>query len=638
MKTRITYIVLTLFMVSSIQGQIKIGDNPQNLDPSSVLELESSSRVLVITRMTTTQMESTSPLRGAMVYNIDTQCIHFYTGTLWENLCNRPDEQTFTTDAIVNFSPSIVITQDGNNYNFEVGEIRGENIVDTSINGQLDIQPGSITGQQLQDASISFDKLAFGDNTGEILQWNGAEWTLVNASGLAITEVDGVIGNEVVGPFDTTLTLEGTGDGADPFRLDVSVGGIGTNEIANNAVRADKINADVAGIGLIQAVDGSLEVDVTDFSGDGDISSTDGTIAITGTTTNALFEDISLDVADDAINADKINADVAGIGLIQAVDGSLEVDVTDFSGDGDISSTDGTIAITGTTTNALFEDISLDVADDAITLAKIADGDAGVPDQVMQWDGTDWTLEDGSALTQVISGTIGSIFFSDGAGSLLENNTNLFWDDSFASGTGALGVGTNTPQAKLHVKEVGGNNLSYGLQIQNEDGTNSGGSASGILFSVESLGNYGKGALAYERNNNFGRGDFHFLQNSAENNGLPGLADAVMTLKNDGKVGVGTTVPNSTLETAGSFAASIVTTIGNITLGEANYTVILNGNHSITLPPANTCQGRIYIIKNTTGFNPTISSYFDSIGAATTTISNGVIQLQSDGTNWQQIN
>ncbi|MEP5614836.1 MAG: hypothetical protein ABJP76_01920, partial [Flavobacteriaceae bacterium] len=570
MKTRITYIVLTLFMVSSIQGQIKIGDNPQNLDPSSVLELESSSRVLVITRMTTTQMESTSPLRGAMVYNIDTQCIHFYTGTLWENLCNRPDEQTFTTDAIVNFSPSIVITQDGNNYNFEVGEIRGENIVDTSINGQLDIQPGSITGQQLQDASISFDKLAFGDNTGEILQWNGAEWTLVNASGLAITEVDGVIGNEVVGPFDTTLTLEGTGDGADPFRLDVSVGGIGTNEIANNAVRADKINADVAGIGLIQAVDGSLEVDVTDFSGDGDISSTDGTIAITGTTTNALFEDISLDVADDAIsadkinadvagigliqavdgslevdvtdfsgdgdisstdgtiaitgtttnalfedisldvaddaiNADKINADVAGIGLIQAVDGSLEVDVTDFSGDGDISSTDGTITITGTTTNALFEDISLDVADDAITLAKIADGDAGVPDQVMQWDGTDWTLEDGSALTQVISGTIGSIFFSDGAGSLLENNTNLFWDDSFASGTGALGVGTNTPQAKLHVKEVGGNNLSYGLQIQNEDGTNSGGSASGILFSVESLGNYGKGALAYERNNNFGR-------------------------------------------------------------------------------------------------------------------------------------
>ncbi|MEP5430284.1 MAG: hypothetical protein ABJP86_14160, partial [Flavobacteriaceae bacterium] len=547
MKTRITYIVLTLFMVSSIQGQIKIGDNPQNLDPSSVLELESSSRVLVITRMTTTQMESTSPLRGAMVYNIDTQCIHFYTGTLWENLCNRPDEQTFTTDAIVNFSPSIVITQDGNNYNFEVGEIRGENIVDTSINGQLDIQPGSITGQQLQDASISFDKLAFGDNTGEILQWNGAEWTLVNASGLAITEVDGVIGNEVVGPFDTTLTLEGTGDGADPFRLDVSVGGIGTNEIANNAVRADKINADVAGIGLIQAVDGSLEVDVTDFSGDGDISSTDGTIAITGTTTNALFEDISLDVADDAINADKINADVAGIGLIQAVDGSLEVDVTDFSGDGDISSTDGTITITGTTTNALFEDISLDVADDAITLAKIADGDAGVPDQVMQWDGTDWTLEDGSALTQVISGTIGSIFFSDGAGSLLENNTNLFWDDSFASGTGALGVGTNTPQAKLHVKEVGGNNLSYGLQIQNEDGTNSGGSASGILFSVESLGNYGKGALAYERNNNFGRGDFHFLQNSAENNGLPGLADAVMTLKNDGKVGIGEIDPQAQL-------------------------------------------------------------------------------------------
>ncbi|KQC29732.1 hypothetical protein AAY42_07395 [Flagellimonas eckloniae] len=1033
-----------------MQGQIKIGDNPQNLDPSSVLELESNSRVLVITRMTTTQMENTSPLRGALVYNTDTQCVHFYTGTLWENLCNRPDEQTFTTDAIVNFSPTLVITQDGSNFNFEVGEIRGENIVDTSINGEMDIQPGSITGQQLQDASISFDKLAIGDNTGEILQWNGAQWTLVDIAGLSVTEIDGIVGNEVVGPFDTTLRLEGTGDSTNPFLLDVSVGGIGTSEIANDAVTANKIDVSVAGTGLNQAVDGSLEVDVATFA-DGDVTSTDGTIALTGTTTNAIFEDINFDVADnaitnakmaddaintdeivdDAVTADKIDVSVAGTGLNQAVDGSLEVDVATFA-DGDITSTDGTIALTGTTTNAIFEDINFDVADNAITNAKMADNaintdeivddavtadkidvsvagtglnqavdgslevdvatfadgditstdgtivltgtttnaifedvnfdvadnaitnakmaddaintdeivddavtadkigttgvtdankvlgtdtagepqwqdaanlatslgqdvtstngsitgiqadaalvamdlevnvdgttievdatnglqipdnaitnakmaddaintdeivddavtankigttgvtdankvlgtdtagdpqwqdaanlatslgqdvtstngsitgtqadaalvamdlevnvdgttievdatnglqvpdggitlaklaDAAADDQILQWNATStaWELADGSALQQTINGTLGSIFFSDGAGSLLENNTNLFWDNTFDSGNGALGLGTTTPQTKLHIREAAGNNLTYGLQLQNANNNASGGSAAGILFSVEATGNFGKGALVYERNQNFAKGDFHFLQNIASttdnpdltdavmtikntgevgigelnpnaqlhvkrsagnnlfyglqlqnsnnnntggsasgilfaveatgnygkgalvyerkdqnakgdfhflqnddnNQNVPDLSHAIMTIKNDGKVGVGTTAPNSTLQTTGSFSAPIVSTLGNTTLDASHYTVILDGLHSITLPVANTCQGRIYIIKNPTAFNPTISSYFDSVGASTTTIPTGVVQLQSDGTNWQQIN
>ncbi|MBT8282492.1 MAG: hypothetical protein KJO86_02050, partial [Muriicola sp.] len=49
--------------------QIKIGDNPQNIDPSSILELESTTRAFVINRVTTGQMNAIVPIEGAMVYN-----------------------------------------------------------------------------------------------------------------------------------------------------------------------------------------------------------------------------------------------------------------------------------------------------------------------------------------------------------------------------------------------------------------------------------------------------------------------------------------------------------------------------------------------------------------------------------------
>lgn len=104
------------------------------------------------------------------------------------------------------------------------------------------------------------------------------------------------------------------------------------------------------------------------------------------------------------------------------------------------------------------------------------------------------------------------------------------------------------------------------------------------------------------------------------------------------QVGVGTTSPLSTLDVNGSLSLEITTTVGNLTLDETNHTIVLSGNHVITLPVANTCQGRIYVVKNPTTNSPTISTYNNLKGNATTSISSETtIKLQSDGTNWQQI-
>ena len=251
MKKYFFSLLLGVFVISSIQSQIKIGNNPQNIDASSVLELESNSRVLVITRINDAQMNTITPLEGALVYNIDEECVFYYDGNVWVNLCeenifNETFEvvgedlvltdstgdsvsvplsdlgvYTFTNDPV--FNPvdndnTIVITQTGDNVNLEVGEITGFNIVDSSINGFLDIQDGSIVNSKLQDDSV--------DRT--------------------------------------------------------------------------KIDANVAGVGLTQAPDGSLDVDVTQITGTGTLSST-GTITVTGDPANSLFNNVGLDVADDAI-------------------------------------------------------------------------------------------------------------------------------------------------------------------------------------------------------------------------------------------------------------------------------------------------------------------------------------------------
>ncbi|WP_425234465.1 hypothetical protein [Ulvibacterium sp.] len=160
MKANIVLLSIGLLVCSLANGQIKIGDNPQNIDPASVLELESDSRVLVITRINTQQMENIVPNPGALVYNTDTQCIHYFDGVQWANLCDSAD-LTFTTDPIENDLSTIFITRNDDIINLEVApnSIRTEQIVNGGVNG-VDIQDNSIGPNKLADDAVGRDELS----------------------------------------------------------------------------------------------------------------------------------------------------------------------------------------------------------------------------------------------------------------------------------------------------------------------------------------------------------------------------------------------------------------------------------------------------------------------------------------------
>ncbi|MEP2238418.1 MAG: hypothetical protein ABJI22_08665 [Maribacter sp.] len=159
MKAVIFFIFFTVLAAPTVFGQIKIGDNPQNIDASSVLELESTSKVLVITRVTTLEMEAITPQRGGMVYNTDTECINYYDGTQWVNLCDAVDF-SITNDPIINGRSTIEITETAGSINLEVAKnsILGDNIIDGGI-GPDDIQDNSITQEKLAAESVGSSEL-----------------------------------------------------------------------------------------------------------------------------------------------------------------------------------------------------------------------------------------------------------------------------------------------------------------------------------------------------------------------------------------------------------------------------------------------------------------------------------------------
>ncbi|MEM1258204.1 MAG: hypothetical protein AAGH81_06730, partial [Bacteroidota bacterium] len=226
----------------TLTAQVKIGENPQNIDPASLLELEGNSRALVITRIGDAQMQGLFPLRGALVYNTDQECVFYFNGTSWENLCSDENTtniglelqeseliltdsegntvsvelgsaigQTFSTDPVVGFRETIVITQTGENYNFEVGEITGDNIVDSSING-IDLQDNSITDDKLAPNSVGQEELQ--DNAVSDLEIDYSQVTLLDFDNDAnFVAISAEAGNAIINNngafYDDTLLQDG---------------------------------------------------------------------------------------------------------------------------------------------------------------------------------------------------------------------------------------------------------------------------------------------------------------------------------------------------------------------------------------------------------------------------------------------
>lgn len=93
-------LVFSFSITSVVYSQVKIGNNPSQIDGNSILELESTNKVLVISRVSNTQMLTIKPLRGAIVYNTDEKCVFMYNGANWRSLCGSSSNIKVTTNPV----------------------------------------------------------------------------------------------------------------------------------------------------------------------------------------------------------------------------------------------------------------------------------------------------------------------------------------------------------------------------------------------------------------------------------------------------------------------------------------------------------------------------------------------------------
>ena len=278
---------------------------------------------------------------------------------------------------------------------------------------KTDVFVGDVTGvysatkvEKIQNVSIS----ALAPTNGQVLKFNGSAWEAGTDVNTEITVEDLLTSTTTTNALSANqgrILEDKKANTADLHSVAIS-GNFIDLTVANDVIVAAYVNADVAGNGLGQATDGSIETNVDNTSieinGDAlrlkddgitlakmntnaananmilgtnasgtpewqaatdmstsmgeDVTSSSG--VITGIANDAALVAMDLDVADDAIAAVHVNADVAGNGLGQATDGSIETNVDDT-----------TIEVNGD---------ALRLKADGITTGLIADGEVKTND------------------------------------------------------------------------------------------------------------------------------------------------------------------------------------------------------------------------------------------------------------------
>ncbi|MHA7832591.1 MAG: hypothetical protein ACX93O_15955 [Flagellimonas sp.] len=214
--------LLVLFGPLLVMSQVKVGGNPEVIDPGSILELESTNKVLVLTRLNNEQMSDINPLDGALVYNTDTSCLHYHNGNQWINLCQVLSGTTFTDngdgsitledglgdETTFNGAPEMITTlinnMDGTyTYTNEAGNQTLINVTDTD-NQTLgtDGTPGHIQISNGNSIVLNVDD-SDADDQNEIqnLEFNGGIISLSNDPGNTLIDLSNY-DNDLSDDFD----------------------------------------------------------------------------------------------------------------------------------------------------------------------------------------------------------------------------------------------------------------------------------------------------------------------------------------------------------------------------------------------------------------------------------------------------
>ncbi|WP_405251727.1 beta strand repeat-containing protein [Dokdonia sp. Asnod3-C12] len=245
-------LILSCFLLLSISafGQVKIGDNPNTINGSSLLELESTNKVLVATRVSTSQMNAITPLSGGLVFNTDENCFFQYTGSNWQSLCQIA---------------SMIVDNNDGTYTYTDANGNSQIINTQASSNPYDNSNSGLVGTNVQDA-IDEVNTAIGNVT--IVDNGDGTYNFTDPSGTTTTIADTSI-STLVDNGDGTYTYTDE-TGATQIIDTTASGNIFENNgtgLSSDTVQEaiEEINAAVGTVALVDNGDGTY--DFTDASG-----------------------------------------------------------------------------------------------------------------------------------------------------------------------------------------------------------------------------------------------------------------------------------------------------------------------------------------------------------------------------------
>jgi trimeric autotransporter adhesin len=154
----ISLVVFVLVVCNAAFAQVGIGTTTP--DASAVLDVKSTTKGMLIPRMTTAQRTTiTTPATGLQVFDTDTKSFWFYNGIAWSQLSIGSNGWNLTGNAVTNPSTNFIGTTDAQPLRFRVNNLWAGEIHPANGNIFLGVGTGESNTVGLDNTAIGYQSL-----------------------------------------------------------------------------------------------------------------------------------------------------------------------------------------------------------------------------------------------------------------------------------------------------------------------------------------------------------------------------------------------------------------------------------------------------------------------------------------------
>ncbi len=210
MKKLFFFFLAILISVLALSQNVAINNDGSAADPSAMLDVKSTTKGMLIPRMTTAQRTAiASPALGLMVFDTDTKTIWVYNGTTWANLNSGGGSFTLPYDGAATIEGTAFRITNNNGPAIEGSSVNGSGLYGNSFAGAglnaLSTNGFGVIANSINNSSV----YAFSNNASPTIKSSntsfGAAIEALSANG------KGLYANSVQGTAVDVLSTNGYG-------------------------------------------------------------------------------------------------------------------------------------------------------------------------------------------------------------------------------------------------------------------------------------------------------------------------------------------------------------------------------------------------------------------------------------------